>query len=167
MPLFTGVRGRVVLRSSFARYCIDCSPEAAIPVRIVEHVAHSTQHLGSVHKDAFLRMQHRRRQKEIWHRLLASGTLSLHQDRVHILSHRVCSETPTVRRCQKCQKGIRGAFGTFGTRWLAYLKKIHALHNPTRSERGSFIVLPWCKNWGVLYVNKLCIVFPSTSIISV
>ncbi len=73
------------------------------------------QHLGGVHKDALLWMQHRRRRKEPWHRLLASGTLSLHQDRLHRLAHRAWDKVPTVRQCQKCQKSVREAFGTFGT----------------------------------------------------
>jgi hypothetical protein len=34
-------------------------------------------------------------------RLLASGTLNLHQDGLYTLARRVCSEVPSVRQCQK------------------------------------------------------------------
>src|SRR5215204_7503504 len=71
LPLFTEVRGRGILRSSFAEYWINRSPEAAIRVRILDHAAHSTQHLGGVHKDVLLWMEHHRRRRgsdtQTWH----------------------------------------------------------------------------------------------------
>jgi hypothetical protein len=90
--------------------------------------------LTGVHKDALLWIQHRRQRKETWHRLLASGTLSLHQDRLHALTRQAYGEIPSVRQCQKCQKGIQGAFGTFGTPSVSALQESHALLGERRSE---------------------------------
>jgi hypothetical protein len=85
------------------------------------------QHLGGVNKDVFLQMQHCRRRKETWLRLLAPGTLSIQQDRLHTLARRVCGEIPSVKQCQKCQKRPKHPFGTFGTPWVSVFDELHTL----------------------------------------
>jgi hypothetical protein len=112
--IFQTVSRRGFLRSSYAGSRINWSPEIAIPVRSFDRATRSTQHLGGVYKVALLRIEGRGQTNAdlATYTLSASRTPSLHQDRLHTLSHSSNGEIPTVRQCQKCQKGNRRAFGT-------------------------------------------------------
>jgi hypothetical protein len=89
------------------------------------------QHLGGVHKDALPWMQHHRRRKEIWHRLLASGTLSLHYNRLHTLHAQRAAKIPMLGSAKSARRVSRRLLALLAPRRLVYLEKLHVLLSPT------------------------------------
>jgi hypothetical protein len=112
------VRGIGILGSSYAGSGINRTQTSRLQLRASTTPHRFAQHLGAVHKDALLWIQHHRRRKETWYGFSALGTLNPYQDRLYTLARRACGEVPSVRQCQKCQKPSEHPLALLAPCWV-------------------------------------------------
>jgi hypothetical protein len=95
-------------------------------------------------------------ERDLAQTLSASGMLNLHQDWLHTLARRACSEVPMCSSAKSDRSPFATILALLAPRRLAYVERAHALHSPTHYAKKTSSSLPLCtlRRFGLSIIHR-------------